>query len=283
MSSTTDQKLSIKEECPQLVGFRFVQLLKLEMNRRIERNPRYSLRAFARLLRVSPSYLSMLFSGKRQLNEKMLLRFCHSLALGPDEVAKQQVYLRVERGLNSNAADNSSAQSEYSTLSLDQFSAISDWSHFAILEILRLKNFVPSTKWVAGALAIPEYQVLGAVERLQNLGLLKIDENGKWICAGSFSNIDRRVLAAGKRRLQQKLLEQSIEALENTPIELRDHTSMTMSVHMDRLPGAIELIKKFRRQLCSYMEEGANPDEVYQLQISLFPVTDASTPGSKHS
>ena len=264
----------------QVVGFRFVQLLKTEMNRRIERNPRYSLRAFARLLRVSPSYLSMLFSGKRQLNEKMLLRFCHSLALVPEEVAKQQVYLRVERGLGGSNQKHETS-SDYSRLSQDQFEAISDWTHYAILEILRLKDFTPSTKWVAGALGIPEYQVLGNVERLQALGALKIDEEGNWHCMGSFTNDDEQVVAAGKMRLQKKILEQSMEALENLPIEIRDHSSMTMSIHKDRMPGAIELIKKFRRQLCNYLEQGDNPDEVYQLQISLFPVTDVSSSDSK--
>lgn len=279
MDSRSRPQVELKP--PQRSGQRFVQLLKSEMDRRIEKNPRYSLRAFAKLLQVSPSYLCMLFSGKRQLNEKMLMRFCHALALVPQEVAKQQVYLRVEKGAHSGSDEKNSYDSQYSPLSLDQFSAISDWTHYTIWEILRLKDFVPNTKWVAGALGVPEYQVTGAVERLQKLGLLKIDEEGRWHCMGSFTNIDQRVLAAGKMRLQKKILEQSLEALENIPIELRDHTSMTMSVHADRLPGAIDMIKKFRRQLCAYLEHGDGPSEVYQMQISLFPVTDVSTPDSK--
>ena len=159
MSNTLDHSLQNEQVVPKMVGQRFVHLLKAQMNERTQRNPRYSLRAFARLLQVSPSYLSMLFSAKRQLNEKMLLRFCHALAIGPEEVAKQQVYLRVEKGLHTTTNEKKNYQSEYSTLSLDQFSAISDWSHYALLEILRLKDFVPSTKWVSGALGLPEYQV----------------------------------------------------------------------------------------------------------------------------
>ena len=45
-------------------------ILKDELLRRIRQNPRYSLRAFARDLRLSPSRLSEVLSGKQGLSRQ---------------------------------------------------------------------------------------------------------------------------------------------------------------------------------------------------------------------
>jgi uncharacterized protein (TIGR02147 family) len=64
----------------------------------------------------------------------------------------------------------------------------------------------------------------------------------------------------------------SIHALEELPMEVRDHSAMTMAISRKRLPEAREKIKAFRRELCGFLEKGSDLDSVYQLGISLYPV-----------
>lgn len=57
-------------------------------NDRKEKNPRYSLRAFARSLGVSSGQLSEILSGKRPLSHKLARRISIALALTEDESQK---------------------------------------------------------------------------------------------------------------------------------------------------------------------------------------------------
>jgi transcriptional regulator with XRE-family HTH domain len=57
-------------------------------NERKEKNPRYSLRAFARSLGVSSGQLSEILSGKRPLSHKLARRIAIALALTEEESQK---------------------------------------------------------------------------------------------------------------------------------------------------------------------------------------------------
>ena len=48
---------------------------------------------------------------------------------------------------------------------------------------------------------------------------------------------------------------------------------MTMAINKEKLPEAKERIKKFRRELSQFLNEGETNNEVYNLSISLYPVT----------
>jgi transcriptional regulator with XRE-family HTH domain len=61
-------------------------------NERKEKNPRYSLRAFARSLGVSSGQLSEILSGKRPLSHKLARRIAIALALTEEE-SQKLIYL----------------------------------------------------------------------------------------------------------------------------------------------------------------------------------------------
>jgi hypothetical protein len=48
---------------------------------------------------------------------------------------------------------------------------------------------------------------------------------------------------------------------------------LTMAIDRRRLPEAIEMITRFRRELGLFLEQDERKTDVYQLSISLFPVT----------
>jgi AraC-like DNA-binding protein len=48
------------------LGQDFRQFLRAELIRRCKKNAKYSLRAFAQALGVSPAYLSMIFNGRKK-------------------------------------------------------------------------------------------------------------------------------------------------------------------------------------------------------------------------
>src|SRR5207253_2023706 len=79
------------------------------------------------------------------------------------------------------------------------------------------------------------------------------------------------------RHMQKQVLEKAMSALEEIPPELRDQSSMTMAVNSGRMDEAKVKIKRFRRQLVKFLQEKEPLDEVYQLSVAFFPLTQLGT------
>lgn len=222
--------------------------LENELARRCRVNPNYSLRAFARSLGISPSYLSMAFNSKRPFSQKMIRK-----------LSDKTGFL---------------FQAKFNQLKSDKFHFISDWYHFAILEIVNLSDAQPSYAWVAKKLKISMLLAKSAISRLIRLKMLEVDSSGHLRnISGNNTNLDDELVALARRKLQEQVLQKAIDALCEIPIELRDQSSMTMAIDSSLIPEARRRITEFRRELTSFLESGANKDHVYNLSISLYPLT----------
>jgi uncharacterized protein (TIGR02147 family) len=247
----------------------FRMRLQQELVERCSKNPMYSLRAFAKSLGIAPSALSAILNKKRPLTKKMVQRLAVNLGLSSKEIETfQKLYI--------NKKTDEMLMTDFQQLALDTFAIIGDWYHYAILELIRLKNFDSDPKWMAQRLGITKSEVNFAIERLHRVGLLKvIEKNGtRSYQSGNATNINGHLTSGASKRLQKQLLEKSMRALEELPIEVRNHTSITVAINSKSLEEAKEKIKNFRRHLCAFFEQDKNPNEVYQLQISLYPLTN---------
>ena len=65
--------------------------LRAELERRVEGNPRYSQRAFARSLSLHHSTLTRVLDGSRGLSPAMVTRLCTRLGLAPSEVREARL------------------------------------------------------------------------------------------------------------------------------------------------------------------------------------------------
>lgn len=236
---------------------------------RCRTNSRYSLRSFARSLQISPSSISRILKGERNVSIDLRKRLGLRLGLGLTEIER----FAEDSGVASVRGEVVKTAT-YKQLALDAFSVISDWYHFAILELIELESFRQDPRWIARALGITVGEVNAAIERLERLQILKTESSGKWInVSGSHTNINSEIKAEAHRKLQRQVLEMAIRALDEVPLERRNQTAMTMAIHTKRLPEAIKRITKFRRELCAFLQQDQSRDQVYQLGISLYPLT----------
>lgn len=145
--------------------------LQGELVRRCKSNPKYSLRAFAKLLSMESSALSKILNGKRNVSGAMLKRIARRLALNPPQLQVLEGNLVERRGRPKEFSSNSNkvAAPDYHQLALDHFQLISDWYYNAILELIAVKGFQPKFSWVARSLGISVSEAQAAVERLQRL------------------------------------------------------------------------------------------------------------------
>ena len=255
---------------PQKGNFR-LYLQEVLLNR-CRDNPRYSLRAFAKSLNVSPSALSAMLNGKRPITENAKRRLGLGLGLSLTEISEFNSGRQQRRRRHPVGAIPSP---DFQQVAIDTFAIISDWQHYAILELLKIQGFQSKPAWIASRLGVTTSEINIAIERLLRVELLERGKNGKLKDRTSGFTTDLRdgLTSEAHKRFQQQALRKAIEAISSVPLELRDNTSITMAINSKDLPIAREQIKDFRRELCRTLESTKTPDEVYQVTISLIPLT----------
>jgi uncharacterized protein (TIGR02147 family) len=232
--------------------------LQEEFERRKCKNSNYSLRAFARSLSIGHTPLSEIMKGKRNISSKM----------------KEKLGLKL--GLSLEEIDQFIEDNCYRQIDMDQFSLISKWYHFPLLEMLRLKREFNSAQDFAKALGISAVEVENAFARFQRLGLIKKDENERLIeviVDGNTSSYHSEKTNAAKVQMQKDFIKKSMHSLENDSFTERSHTGMTMAIKKEKLYEAKEKIRQFQRELCEFLSESKGNDEVYHLNVGLFPLT----------
>jgi transcriptional regulator with XRE-family HTH domain len=235
--------------------------LQKQFSERCKKNSRYSLRAFAKNLELDPSTLSQVLSGKRKLSKKNTLNICKKLSATTKEL---QMF-----GLLENKVIEST---DYHQINIDTFSIISEWYHYAILELTYVSGFKTEPKWIAQNLFITAEEARSAIERLIRMGLL-LEENGSLIKASKqLTNYGIINTSAAHKELQKHIISKALNAVDECSQKEKDITSMTMAIDTKNLDKAKKLIQKFRRDLCELLEEG-NQEQVYNLGIQLYPIS----------
>ncbi len=250
----------------------FRGLLQEELIRRARANPRYSMRSFARTLGMDPSTLTKVLNGKRVLGPRAIRKLSLRLGLSAEQLQRF-------------SPAGAQAEPGYQQLSLDVFRVISDWHHYALLELMRVDSFRSSSRWASRVLGISQVEVRSAIERLQRVGMVRVDAEGNWIdlSDGKSTTVGNDFTAAAFRNLQRQILQKALVALEEVPLNLRDQTSMTFAIDTQKLPEAKVRITAFRRELATFLSRGERRDQVYHLGISLYPVTKTEPATPKES
>lgn len=233
-------------------------------------NPRYSLRAFARALQVSPTLLSLVMAGRRRPSGGFVLKVTQTLKLTPLQI--KALYQAVTQAKVPDNLQSLSIDDQFSEISLETFSVISDWWHFAILNLLAIPNAKFEARWISKRLGIREMEARIAMDRLVKLNLVgKV--GGKWKRISPPIKLENTVSTTATRNFHGEVLKLALSSLENDPLKIREHTGMTMAIHPSVIPKAKEIIKAFKLELMNLLEHEHEPSEVYQLAIQLFPVT----------
>ena len=220
------------------------------------------------------STLAKILKGQRPIRKQAIRRYAAKLGLNPIQVHHFEVASPRSNAKNKSNQDETPAN--YQQLSLDAFQVISDWYHYAILELMRLPDFNGDVSWIAKTLKISPAEVGIAIERLTRLEMIEI-QDGIWkdLSGGYSTTLGNNFTAAAFKNLQRQVLEKAMDALEEVPFEKRSQTSMTMAIDTDKIPEAKKLIVEFQRKLNKLLNAGdpKKLKEVYNLNVSLYPVS----------
>lgn len=258
-------------------------ILKKEFYKRKQKNPKYSLRAFSRDLKMSPGFLSEIMQHKKKISVDKAMQisqllgwtwresqiFLQTAQLGYAKTKHAKTFLQQE------ISKSAESYAQFETIKLSRFSPISNWYHMAIIELPELDSFQNCPKWISTQLGIDESLAKDALIRLKQDQLIIQNEQGRWIKNINFSLAD--VKSADVRKFHKQHLTNAAVALENQEFKKRHFSGITMAIDSHKLPEAIELIKEFRSRMSLLLESGTK-DSVYHLAIQLFQLDQKYTP-----
>lgn len=262
-----------------------VDYLNYELRARRKQNPRFSLRSWARQVGYeNPSYLSQVLKRERRLKPELANRLAGSLELE----GKQQRYF--ELMVLGQAAGEGRGRKSYqhliremrprheqraSTISLELFTLVSDWYHYAITEMTQLRGFDSSEAWIRRRLGntVDLRTVREAVDRLVRLGFLVRTPDGRLSRApiGNYS-FDPDSTVEALRALHRQWIDKAKAALDEQGTEERDYYFSTMSFRRDDIPKVKEIMREAHRKVLA-LEATENGEEIYQLNTNFFRIT----------
>lgn len=241
-------------------GLTLAQFLKAQLKKVQKKNPRFSLRSFARKAGISPGAMADLTQGKRALSEFYASKIADGLNFSGEE--REVLFSFVATKSRKFIIDK--------TLTEEQMSLITQWHHYAILNLMKTKDFQSSPEWIAERLGLRTLVVEESLALLLRLGLIAWSKNSyKRVFHNLLTTVDipsKALVAAHKNHLLK-----AIEVLERTQPSARSFTSITMPVDVRKLEEAKKQIRNFRQRMSLLLE--GEPREVYTLSIQLYPLT----------
>lgn len=258
------------------------EMLLQELEKRCRRNSQYSLRSFARDLSISPSRLSDVLKGRYGLSRAAAEKIAKKMQWEPirrtyfcDLVASVHSRSRTQKKEARKRLKRLYRDLHSQQLSLDAFQLISDWYHYAILELTLTEDFQSDTAWISQRLAVNEHLIESAIQRLIRLGLLEKKNNTlKATAHNTFtpSGIPNEAIRKNHRQILQK----AQAALDSQTVDQRDFSSVVLAIRKKDLPEAQEAIKAFRRQFDTQFGQSIPKDEVYCLAIQFFSLSQTT-------
>lgn len=237
------------------------EFLSGEFSRRMRTNPRYSLRAFARHLNLSPGELSEILRSKRPLSHKSALKVAESLGLNALETS--QLLNLVSPGVH--AAQPYQAI----TLSMDYFHTISDWYCFAIVNLMECPDSLWEAQWIARRLSITKMEAQTAMDRLLRLELVAPDEMGRYKPAKDFVASPDQIPSEAIRSFHRQIMNKALQALDNQNVAERDFQGVSFACDPKHLPELKKEISAFADHIARRFSK-AKKSEVYHLELALF-------------
>jgi uncharacterized protein (TIGR02147 family) len=254
-------------------------LLRDELQDRTRKNPQYSLRAFARDLEISPQALSLAIHGKKNISTETTVKiakklnftteetsyFCDLVSFGQTKSESVKEMIRYRLGLYK-------TNEPFELLQEDILSSISDWYHYAILELTFTTELQNDPTFVAKRLNISVSDAREAIDRLLRLKMLK-DDQGRLVKTKVNTTTTQDVPSEAIKNLNKQLLEKALMAIDSQDLDSREFGSMTMAIDPLRIPQAKKILRKFRRQLATVLEAG-DRTEIFTLTMELFKISN---------
>ncbi len=251
-------------------------------------NPRYSHRLFARKAgHKNPSLLLLVTQGKRNLSGPNVEGFGKAMGLTADQHRFFDRLVRLgqaktQQEQNEAWAEISASRRFREARGIDGrlgFEVISRWYYSATHELARRDDFEADPHWLARTLRpkITVAQARKALEALTSLGLLAPDDNGKLAPQDASLATPHEVAGLAARNYHDGMLDLARRSITEVARTERHLCGVTVCIPQSLVPALKREFDAFQERLldlCDGVEDA--PEQVYQAELALFPLSVAS-------
>lgn len=253
----------------------------------------FSYRYFARKIGInSPSFLKNIIDGKRNLTRQMAERFCKALGLTEKEklyfhnlVLFNQAKTSGEKQVHYTVLRSISGGVKEAVLNTDKFDYFSNWYTPVIRELICIHDFKDNYHLMASML-IPKISVSdakSAVELLLRLKLVERNESGGYKQTAEAVVADDTVTSLAIRSFTQTMIDHSKLALDTLDKNQRNISGVTLSISSEAYKMINSEITAFKDRVKFIVCHDNASSRVYQLNISLFPVSENIDPNDSNT
>lgn len=250
-----------------------------ELERRQRKNPSYSLRAFARDLEVPCSRLSEILNDKVGLSETRAVALATKLNLSPSE---QEFFVDLALAEHARSAvlremaqqRVKAREQAFEKIGEDQFAIISDWYHFAITQVLQLKNFDGSIENISARLGLSPEVVERALERLESAHMVERLPDTKWTSSSNKYSSSYEGSSEAARNYFNQMQIKATEAMNPENKRRWDMGCTLVPTSREKAKEISKKIREFRLEIMDELQSIPEKDSLFALSTSFFEMTD---------
>jgi uncharacterized protein (TIGR02147 family) len=248
----------------------------------------FSFRYIAQKTNIDPAHIARVFQCKRHLSEKSIAPF---VALCKFTTEEKRYFdglvsfntARTDRE-SRNAFEALLALSSVKSLTLrsEQYAFYTKWYYTAVRALIGMRPFTSKgCGRIAKALSpqITAAQAREAIGLLLKTGLIRENKDGALAATEAHITTGKQWQSLAVKAFQNETMLLARESLDRHARELRDISTVTIGIKQNRMDEFRERIAEFRKSIIQLAEEEQEPDEVYQFNIQLFPLTDSAKDG----
>lgn len=253
----------------------------LEVTR--EKDPEFSFRKFCKIAGiVSPSFLKHVIDNDRNLSVEGAQKFMLGFGIEGAEAAFFEILVQMnqaktldERNKHFQHLKKFSGFRQVCQLERDGFEYYRKWYHPAVRELVGMCQGVVTAKWITTKIN-PRITLKAAQESLDlllRLGLIEKTADSyrkKHALVKGFSDLKSMAL----QNYHKEMINLGKESMERFSSEIRNVTSVTISIPESKIPEIKEKIARLREDLLQLALQSKDPDTVVQVNFQEFPLTD---------
>jgi uncharacterized protein (TIGR02147 family) len=228
------------------------------------------------------AYLKRVMEGQHDLTPDSVTKFAKALDLPSQEKLFFESLVSFNQAQTLGDKDRffkrlMDVKSPHRTAILEpgQYEYYKDWYNVAIREILAFIPYKNNAAEIARHLT-PEVspgKVKKAIELLQRLSLISQGPDGAWRASTALLKTDPSIQSLMIPRFHQSMARLAVDAVERFPKTERYFSGSTISVSPKMYDNIIEKIRALRADIMDYVASGEDPEQVYHLNMQLFPLT----------
>lgn len=248
---------------------------------------RLSYRSFAKRAGFkSINFFKFVMDGTRNLTEESIEKFAAGLKLNKQEVEFFRNLVRYNQGANADVKNRHYAAlvrsrkfSRLKPIERDQYEYYSEWFHPVVRELIASEAWDGTAAWIAQRIHPPitAAQAERSITLLERLGFIEKAADGRWRQAETLISTGAELQSHVVHQYHKMLLDLAKQILDEVPPARRDVSTMTLGVKRERLTEIKTRIQEFRREILKIVSDDTDPQEVVQLNIQMFPLTEGGS------